>query len=229
MNAYERLVTALEDASCRANCGTIKCTEPLLARFRLEQGGLVIFDGCLHLIEWKARGSSAKKRVNILIHIQELIRRSDRVLLRSTVRVCYFNIEQTTATLLLSVHFDYGPEQDAHPVFHAQVSNQPIELPAKDAEGLEFQFAPAPSDPVCFNNARIPTADMTFPSVLLCLAADHLGQPFFSEFMEQIRDLQGKMPLAGFEKLKGSIASEPNHLRSSHWFAHMLKPLQETN
>ncbi len=229
VNAYERLVAALEDASSDADCGFIKYTDPLPACFKFDHEGLAIFDCCLHLTEWKARGSSAKERVNILVHIHEAFRRSDRVLVRSTVQVSYFRIEKTSATLLQSVHFDYGPEQDAHPLFHAQISNEPIKLSAEDEEGLEFQFARTPCNVVCFKNARIPTSDMTFPSVLLCLAADHFGQPFFSEFMERVLDLQEKMPRADFQKLKASIASDPDHLRSSHWFAHMLRPPQKAN
>jgi len=217
--AYEALVADLEDKGISGGCGSIKPNRPLLGCFKSLDAERVHFECYLHLKEWKFRGVSPK-RIHILLHAQEQIRRSDRILLSSTVQVSYFTVENTNATLLQSIHFDYGPNQDAHPLFHAQVTNKPISLPANETDSLEFDFQVVLPAHSWFRDARIPTSDMTFPSVLLCLAADHLGPSFFNAFLKKVRDLQKKMPCSSFEDLKASLAAEPNHFRSSHWFAH---------
>jgi hypothetical protein len=121
------------------------------------------------------------------------------------------------------MHFDYGDELACHPVFHVQSCPEMVELSQDDAEALEFDFPNDTWRAICFKYARIPTSDMTFSSVLLCLAADHMRPEFFSEFMGAVREVHGRMPLPAFTRLKSSIAREPNHLRSFHWYAHMLE------
>jgi hypothetical protein len=47
-----------------------------------------------------------------------------------------------------------------------------------------------------------------------------LGTEFFNDFLTKVRDLQKQMPHPLFDDLKASLAAEPNHFGSSHWFAH---------
>ena len=217
---YEELVSTFEHFCNESNCGYVKYP-PISTRFQWVDKVTEDFDCCLHLQDWKARGSSAKERVDIVVHVQETIRRSDAVLLRSTVRVNYYKVDDKKAKLLQSVRFDYGKGEAMHPLFHAQTTSERIQLEQNDAAEIEFQYQFGQSEVACFKNARIPTSDMTFPSVLLCLAADHFAEHFFREFMERVLVIQDRMPQPSFEKLKASLAAESKHLRSSYWFAHM--------
>ncbi|MGO8733162.1 MAG: hypothetical protein ACLQVM_10245 [Terriglobia bacterium] len=220
MAAYETLVASFVDAVDKADCGFVKA-KPILGCFKREWNGTVTFDSCLHLQNW-----GKKPQLSILVRAQETIRPGGAlpILESSTVHVSYFKIEQDTAALLHSIHFDFDGEKDLHPVFHAQLCPETIQLSANDAEALEFSFSQDFAKAICFKDARIPTPDMTFPSVLLCLAADHMPTLFFREFMESVRGIHKRMPLPPFENLKKSIAKEPGHLRSFHWFAHMEEP-----
>lgn len=225
MAAYDTLIKAFQDAGTDANCGFVECTDPLVSCFSLTDDGSVIFNAFFHLIEWRAGNES----IDILVHVQEMIERNSEILAKSTVHVSYFKVHDRKACLLHSIHFDYGKEEEAfHPRFHAQLCPEPVQLPADVAKKLEFEYELAPPGAaICFKDARIPTSDMTFPSVLLCLAADHLHQPFFSNFRESVLKLQENMPQPNFDSLRGSITANPEHLRSSHWFAHMHNPVQD--
>jgi hypothetical protein len=217
-SAYDSLVSALEEASSGANCGVVKISRPLNACFSRADPGEAKFECYIHLKEWNYRGGSSKRPIHILLHVQEQIRRSDYVLLRSSVRVSYFKVQNNIAQLLQNVHFDYAPGQQAHPLFHAQINNEPLQPPVSDAETLEFQFDIEPSAQPWFNHARIPTSDMAFPSVLLCLAADHFEAQFFHEFYEKVCTYQARMPHPHYEALRARLSREPHHFRSSQWF-----------
>jgi hypothetical protein len=222
--AYESLIEHLIDVADKSACGYVKLAKPILACFRGAGNGIVTFDSYLYLRNW-----GQKEQVNILVRAREIIRRdSPPVLVRSTVHVSYFSADRQNPAHLQSMHFDYGDEQACHPVFHVQSCPEMVELSQDDAEALEFEFPKDIGDAICFKYARIPTSDMTFSSVLLCLAADHMRPEFFSEFMKSVRDVHRRMPLPSFKRLQSSIANEPNHLRSFHWYAHMWENLPGT-
>ncbi|HEU0069287.1 MAG TPA: hypothetical protein VFQ26_08525 [Nitrospiraceae bacterium] len=217
-SAYESLVDALEEASAQANCGVVKKSRPLYSCFSLATPTEAKFECYLHLKEWNYRAGSSKRPIHILLHAQEQIRRSDDVLLRSSVRVSYFRVQDNLAHLLQNIHFDYAPNRPAHPLFHAQVNNEALHPPSSQSENLEFQFDIQPSVQPWFNHARIPTSDMSFPSVLLCLAADHFEAQFFHEFYKKVCAEQAKMPHPPFELLRHRLSCMPLHFRSSQWF-----------
>jgi hypothetical protein len=217
--AYDGLVRALQQASEDANVGFVEWIELPSGCFRVDaaDNDVVSLDIVIHLAHWRAGNGT----VSILVNGREHIRRSTREIIKSTVHVSYFGIKNNTASHLHSIHFDYDGEQDNHPVFHAQLCNDTVDIGPESAEKLGFEYKLAHSKAVCFKRSRIPTSDMTLPSVLLCLAADHLEAQFFNDFVELVKTFQDKMPLPTFDSTKASIAGKPNHLRSSHWFAHM--------
>lgn len=224
-NAYEALYSALEEASAAANCGVVKINRPLNACFSTVSPVEAKFDCYVHLKEWNYRGGSSKKPIHILLRAQEQIHHSEHVLSKSSVRVSYFKVQNNQAQLLQNVHYDYAPGdddsaqgQETHPLFHAQVNNEPLHPPLSNAEDLEFQFEIQPSAQPWFNHARIPTSDMSFPSVLLCLAADHFEAQFFHDFYRKVCDCQAKMPHPRFDPLRQRLSCEPQHFRSSQWF-----------
>lgn len=215
---YDALVEFLRATCEQANCGTVAWTR-LCDRFRYTSGKAEL-TGYLHLRDWKWRGASASERVHILAEIQETVRCSDRVLLKSTVRLDYYSVADDTAELLQCVHFDFEGEKDNHPIFHVQCRKDPIVLDASIKQELAFEYDIKSDHVTCFRDARVPTSDMTFPSVLLCLAADHFAKPFFCEFREKAKQLQQLLPQPVFKSLADSLSDDPDHLRSSHWFAH---------
>jgi hypothetical protein len=218
ISAYESLVNALQQASENAN-GYVSWTKPLASRFRLAErdNDVVEFDAYLHLDEWKARRST----MSILVHARERIRRSTQALIQSSIHLSYYGVEGRVARHFHSLHYDYGAAQLHHPIFHCQLCHDAVELSPDVAAELAFDYQRAASTASCFREARIPTSDMTLPSVLLCLAADHLKDSFFEDFFEKVRAVEDKMPLPAFDRTKNSIVANPEHLRSTHWFAHM--------
>jgi hypothetical protein len=218
LSPYETLVAELENVADHSGCGSIKQAGPMRERFKKEANGSISFDCVLLLRNWHAR----KERIHIVVHVQESItgKKSDYILTRSTVRVSYYSIRGTKATPLHTVHFDYGPEQACHPIFHAQISPDCVQIPAEDLIDLGHELE-AQGAANIFKNARIPTSDMTLSSVLLCLVADHIDHAFFSDFRGRVRELQDRLPRPSFEKTRASLLAQSNHFRSVHWFAHM--------
>jgi hypothetical protein len=218
--SYEQLVYAFEDACAKANCGPVK-RPPISGAFETLESGEVKFTYCLYLKDWRAGAASTRKPIHILVRIEEKIRPSDGVLLSSAVQVDYYDVKDNTATFIQGMHFDYGPGEPRHPFFHAQNTSGPIELERQERSEIRFTYDVVRDKVECFKDARIPTSDMTFPSVLLCLAADHFAPTFFMDFRKIVCKYQEQMPQPNFPELKTSLAAESGHLRSSHWFAHM--------
>lgn len=216
---YEALIQELKDVGTKANCGDVTEAKPIHSCFRSDTAGNELFECALHLKEWRWKGVSGKERINILVQAREKIRRSDYRLLNSTVCVNYFRVHD--GKLLQAFHFDYNPCQPDHPLFHMQVTDRCIELSAADLAALEVTL-PAPGENGVLRCARVPTCDMTLASVLLCLAADHVGGTIFAEFFARICDLQKDMPQPDIVKLRESLGASPGNVRSSHWFRHLL-------
>ena len=217
---YERLISALSEAGTGADCGEVAAARPVLSCFRSDDSGEVIFDCTLYLKSWRWKGVSTKERINILIHAKERIHRTNQVILSSTVCVNYFTVSDEHLAFLQAFHYDYDPGQKDHPLFHMQVTNRCIALSTEDSEQLELQM-PVAVAPAVLRCARVPTCDMTLASVLLCLAADHVGGPLFAEFLAKICDLQKEMPQPNIDKLGNSLGIQVRDVRSSHWFRHM--------
>lgn len=217
---YEALIQGLRDAGTSADCGDVAEAQPIGACFRPSAAGdAVMFECALLLKQWRWKGASGKERINILVHAREKIRKEDHVLLTSSVGVNYLGLPD--GDLLQAFHFDYDPAQADHPLFHMQVTNRCIELSAEHVQELEIKM-PAEPIPRVLRCARIPTCDMTLASVLLCLAADHVGGAIFAEFLERISELQQQMPQPDIGKLATSLGVAVGNVRSSHWFRHLL-------
>jgi hypothetical protein len=217
---YEILINALREAGTSADCGDVALVRPIGSCFHSDNA-VEVFDCTLYLKSWRWKGVSTKERINILVHAKERIRRADHALLTSTVCVNYFTVSEGQQKLLQAFHYDYDPTQKDHPLFHLQVTNRCIALPAADSESLEIQMPDAVAEPV-LRCARVPTCDMTLASALLCLAADHVGGQLFAEFLAKICEIQKEMPQPNIVKLGQSLGNPVQDVRSSHWFRHLL-------
>jgi len=224
--SYQNLLNAFEDASIEANCGLVEKSCDPAACFKPGDNGRETFNCIVHCKDWKWRSTSSGregKRINILLRIAETIRRRDQALLTSVVQVNYLSVDERRASLLQAFHFDYNPCQRDHALFHAQLTDECFEIPSTDIDSLKIDFAMPERATPRIRCARIPTCDMTFPSVLVCLAADHIGGVLFQGFRSKASELQKKMPYPLITKLKRSLGTDSMDLRSSHWFAHFSR------
>lgn len=218
--AYELLVEAFRSAGEDSNCGPVSFSPPPRKGFISDAGARNATFGCTLLLQrWRWRNSSrSTDTVDILLKAQETIQLDPLVLTRSTVRLNYFVVTNSRARMIECVHYDYchPPQDDQHPIFHAQFGDEPI-LPEGSLKA-EFGYPIDRDGFCCFKNARIPTSDMTLSSVLLSLAADHMGESFFKGFRDRFLALRENLPHPAIEDLKWSLTNFTD-LKSSHWFA----------
>jgi hypothetical protein len=220
---YELLIAALSEVGTSADCGDVVQAKPILSCFKANQNNAaeVLFDCTLLLKSWRWKGVSKKERINVLIHARERILSENHTLLSSSVGVNYLTGPSDAPKLLQAFHYDYATDQADHPLFHMQVTNRLITLSETDRNQLEINV-PAEVPPAVLRCARVPTCDMTLASVLVCLAADHVGGQLFSEFLEKIYEYQKRMPQPNIQKLVESFSAPIQDVRSSHWFRHLL-------
>jgi hypothetical protein len=174
------------------------------------------FELFMHLPRWKTR----KGDIYIILHAREQVERTRKdmpILKKSTVQLAYYEME-AECELLHSVHYDFAGAEDRHPLFHAQLTNEPPEVPEAICQELEI-ILPSPRSSL-FKFARIPTSDMTLPSALLCLAADHCEDiETFEGFREKVMSVRHNMHYADASIVTKLVseASRPT-LCSSAWF-----------
>jgi len=217
---YEQLMIAIEDAANQANAGIVHRRQSMVGCFHKHSDN-VTFRCYLVMENWKWRAAKTSENVTIVVQAKETLSKDARTLIESVVGVSYFEMIRAKPEVLHSVHYDFGPPLECHPTFHAQFTAQPFIPPSDEISELNCDLQFGHSTGRCFKNARIPTSDMTFASVLLCLAADHIGGQFFTEFKAKVLEIQRSMPKPSYETLRKSLGTDRSRLGSSHWFAHM--------
>lgn len=173
-------------------------------------------DLVMHLPEWKVR----RDVVSIVVRARERIAGPKNLLpivTNSTVCLSYYEIGNE-CELLHTVHFDFGPSQPRHPLFHAQLTNEPPNVSERIQQELEIHM-PIPRAKL-FKFARIPTSDMTLPSALLCLGADHCEDAeAVAAFREALKKARATMQYANAESIANIVSGAvPKSLCSSAWF-----------
>jgi len=220
-SAYESLVEAFRSAGEDSNCGPVSSSPPPKKGFTCDARAEHATFGCTLLLQrWRWRNSSrSSDTIDILLKAQETLQLDPLVLTQSTVKLNYFVVKDERARLIECVHYDYNypPKDEQHPVFHAQFGDEAI-LP-EGALKAEFAYPIDRDGFCCFKNARIPTADMTLSSVLLSLAADHMGAKFFNDFRDKFLSLRENLPCPAIDDFKWSIGSNVSDLKCLHWFA----------
>jgi hypothetical protein len=227
VSAYEGFLEAFREAVENAD-GKVSFPDKPLPSCFIDSGNstTVAFKRCLHLENWPSRHLSRGKRLDVVILACEEITRGTWSLKRSTVYLNYFVISNSKARLVQSLHYDFleGGQTD-HPLFHVQLTNEPIAKQDRLTVGFDLELEPLEQSNECRLTTRIPTPDMTLASVLYCLVADHWADSkrtkIFIPFAKQVRSIQDRLPTLRFDTLKKSLQSSTKHFKSSHWFAHM--------
>ncbi len=222
VSAYEVLLTSFDDMASSANRGLVGWTDVNNSvRTVPAEPWHATLEVFVHLRDWQFR----EDRVGVLIRARETIHKDTLVLVKSTVQLSYYDIDnkQNSATLLHNMHFDYGEPEPNHPIFHAQLCPEPVEISESDRDTVQFDYTvQPPTRSRCFKGTRIPTSDMTLPSVLLCLSADAVqDQAIFLDFLKEVRELQERLPRPASDATSESLIADRKTLRSHHWYAHM--------
>jgi hypothetical protein len=219
--SYEAFLEAFSVAAAMANQNVIFPDRPVPSCFSRQGDREVAFDRCLYLKGWPCRRLSGNKRLDIAVRVLETFTTTPEwLLIKSTVYLNYFVVSNTTAKLVQSLHYDYeaGGQRD-HPLFHVQLDLELIPEHHLRNTGFNDELN-IPEEPYeCWVATRIPTPEMTFPSVLYCLVADHLGAGIFKQFAASVKSmLKDRLPLPNFDMIKRSLEESPMHFKSAHWF-----------
>jgi hypothetical protein len=201
---------------CTAGGSTCKPNND--SKIQLETNGqdLIIKTFC-YFPDWKYKVPHTNERIHILARSSETYSRQTDLMSQSNVRVLYLNVDGSTAKSLLALHYDFVlPIQSAHPVFHAQFGTG--DFPSKDLAEIGFRATiEAPPVGTLYSSVRIPTACMSFGSVLLGLAADHLEPAIFGKVLKLVRNSKLSSWNAACDALQSSMR-DGNYLPSHHWY-----------
>jgi hypothetical protein len=182
-----------------------------------------VFEQYLYLKGWPSKNLDPKKRLDVVVKALETFTTPEWSLTKSTVYLNYLIVSNSIAHLVQSLHYDFvaGGQLD-HPLFHVQLTLELIPETDLLNEGEGFyDKLRLPRRRECWVTTRIPTPDMTLPSVLYCLVADHLESGIFKQFAEKVESmLQDQLPPPNCDTLWTSLRKSSVHFKSSHWFAH---------
>jgi hypothetical protein len=167
----------------------------------------------LHFRDWPYRDGSPEK-IDILARLVETISLGDGACTKSTLRVNYFRIDCARAIATESLHYDFGlPPQTKHPICHVQNSNDVLnnrpESFRRDIDNMAIRDR-------C-QNVRIPCAFMNLPGLFAVLAADHMSEKDWREFMGECGKYFEKVPVvAAHDVIDVSIAG--GRLSAWKWY-----------
>jgi hypothetical protein len=222
--AYETFIEAFRTAAEEANRAVTFDSKPLPSCFKLSQNGKAEFERCIYLKGWPSLSLGRDKRLDIIVHALEEFTRPEWLLTKSTVYLNYLVVSNNKARLVQALHFDFDADarpKRPHPLFHVQLHLDLVRVPDNELRGMGFDLElEIPQEhKECEVTTRIPTPEMTLPSVLYCLVADHLGNIIFKKFAADICSmLKNQLPRPDFDMIRRSLQESPMHFKSSHWF-----------
>ncbi len=146
--------------------------------------GIVEATDTFHFWDWPQRDKSPE-RIDIVASMAETISLDNRTCKKARLRVYYYRIDGKEAIPTESVHYDYDcPPDTKHPICHVQNSNsQPSEFPESFTM---HKIRHARFGDRC-HNVRIPSAFVNLPGLFAILAADHMSEAHWREFMDHCR------------------------------------------
>jgi hypothetical protein len=177
-------------------------------------------EGIIYLKDWPYKVVTRQKKIDILVKGTEHFDSDGSSCVYSNVHVNYLTISRSgVARVIENIHYDFEADSGvAHPVFHAQFANNEV---SDEAGRLTVGFDYGINSMERFaryKNMRVPTAHMNIPSVLLCLAADHMKWTFFQELIVEIRSGNPTLPEAACQRMRKSFAGGQDFCKSIHWY-----------
>jgi len=174
---------------------------------------IVAMADTLHFQNWPYRDGSPEK-VDILAWLVETISLADGACTKAILRVNYFRIAGAKAIATESLHYDFGlPPPTKHPVCHVQNSNKVMD---KRPESFAREVHLKAIRDRC-QNVRIPCAFMNLPGLFAVLAADHMSEKHWREFMAECEKYFEKVPVvAAHDVIDVSIAG--GRLSAWKWY-----------
>jgi hypothetical protein len=231
-SAYEDFLEAFRSAAEDANKEVQFSNVPLPSCFTAPgDNAIAEFTTFVYLKDWPCKRLQGSKRLDVVIKARERFRRgSEWQLTKSTVYLNYLVDSGSGCQLVQSLHYDFEePGQPGHPFFHVHLNVEPIPRDELVSKGINLDFDVPHPERECFVTTRIPTADMTFASVLYCLMADHLGSDttgsgagIFAGFAKEVQKIENRLPSLSFDALRDSLQRSFGNFKSPHWFAHMF-------
>jgi len=166
-------------------------------------------------------GHLPKGVLEIFINPKELycVDRGSSKIVKTTTEVGYVHTDALSSTtrLLLGLHYDYdveanGEPGNGHPTYHVQITNKLFTL-TDFLSGLGIDVANCTNLPFL----RVPTAQMSLPSILVGVAADCFSHEDFKDFIMSVRKKPSPelfQPNKLLERIKGNACS----FAASSWY-----------
>lgn len=157
----------------------------------------------IHFQDWPQRNES-HHRIHILVSILETVSLKSAACIKATTKVTYFRVKNDVAVAIESLHFDCElPPVPQHPICHVQNDTGYVSPP----ESFTRKINAAPLQARC-QNVRVPTAFINMPGLFAILAATHMSQAQWIEFMAECQTyFQGIPSLELNDQVDGVISA----------------------
>jgi len=175
----------------------------------------------IHL-EWPVNKAFPDPRVDISVDVDAVVRyeKGEMQHTKSSVYVTYFkrSPHYKTAKVLENLRFDFHPEtgEADHPLLHAHVfsDKKPTSCPSQLIKQFTIDWNPIKERLGFF---RLPTPNMTLPSVLCCLVACHLGTEKLRALLDKTKEQRESFPSLAISPQQFELFSR-NSCAGSQWF-----------
>lgn len=170
-----------------------------------------------YLRELRFRGADTSEKIDVLVRACEMVSFDWSEIESSRVTIAYLDVAHNAAQLLQSIHYDFeGKVQPAHPWFHAQLGVDYFDPDERKRVGCRHDISKDYCRPV--KSLRIATAHMGLSSVLLGLAADHLNNATFDNFIKKAKEQATSFPPARFASMQKRLQKNPGRFTNLSWF-----------
>jgi hypothetical protein len=180
----------------------------------------ICVSGMIYLKDWPYKVVSKQKKIDILVRATEHFPTDGSSSVYSNVHVNYLSItHQGNAKVVENIHYDFSAKPEvAHPFFHAQFANNVIDDESgRSNVGFDYLIDSSNRERR-YKNMRVPTAHMNLPSVLVCLAADHMQSASFESLLKELRVGPQRLPEASCQRMRQAFAGGRDFCKSIHWY-----------
>lgn len=144
----------------------------------------------------RRHSTNKSNRIDIIIWGRETVEPSHLpfpLIASSNIKVAYVNVNSTTnkAEILQYIRYDFDQKHDqtAHPLFHAHIC-KPFDaiMQARIQKDYKEYEVNGCNEDKLDDTIRIPTAHMSFVSVLTSIVADHFGEDKLIDFIKFVKE-----------------------------------------